>query len=97
MRAPLTVVLHVDVPAHSTRQCAKLLAADPELLWAVKKFDGWMLPPIREKNLIGMAEALIAEREINKILGVDEIEAIEKTDYFWSHKSAAVLTIPVDG
>ena len=58
------LTLALRIPALGLDESVRLLADDPELLEVARRYRGWLLSHISEKNLIARADSLIAQREI---------------------------------
>lgn len=58
------LTLALSIPAQGLDDSVQLLADDHELLEVARRYRGWLLSHIGEKNLIARADALIAQQEI---------------------------------
>ena len=65
------LTLALRIPAQGLDDSVQILADDTELLSVARRYRGWLLSHISEKNLIARADSLIAQQEICRAIAGD--------------------------
>lgn len=64
------ITIALRIPAQELDDVVQLLAEDPELLDAARRYRGWLLSNAPEKKLISRADSLAAEISMDTLCGI---------------------------